>query len=153
MIPEESTAGAAPDRCRPGLGLPGGGEGIVAALADNGDSGGALVSAVDWVAGLLLGTAGTALAVLAVAALGFIMLSGRLPVRRGASVIVGCFIIFSAGGVATGLLAAATRSAERPHAAIAAPQPAYTPSVPKAEAYDPYAGAAVPDHSSGDILN
>jgi type IV secretory pathway VirB2 component (pilin) len=125
----------------------------VAGLEGNQSSTGVLTSAVEWIAGLLLGPLSTALAVLAVALLGFIMLSGRLPVRRGASAIIGCFILFSAGAIASGLLAATSRVGDGGRVAAAASEPAYTPSVAKREAYDPFSGAAVPDQSGGDILN
>jgi hypothetical protein len=112
-----------------------------------------LSTAVDWVGAVLLGQAATSLAIMAVASIGFLTLSGRLPARRGAGVILGCFVIFSAGGIASGLLSAASRSGGRESIAAAAPPAAYVPTVPKAAPYDPYSGAAVPDQSSEDLLN
>ena len=44
----------------------------------------------------------------AVAAVGFMMLTGRLNWRFGASVIIGCFILFGAGSIVAGIQAAAT---------------------------------------------
>ena len=55
-----------------------------------------LVSAVQWLQGTLLGTMATAIAVLAVAAVGFMMLTGRINWRHGATVILGCFTVFGA---------------------------------------------------------
>jgi type IV secretory pathway VirB2 component (pilin) len=114
----------------------------------------ALSSAIEWVAAVMFGQAATIMAVIAVASLGFIMLSGRLPMRRGVPVILGCFIIFSSGSVASGLLVAADQAGGEGVLIPAAPSaPVYTPTVPKAEPYDPYSGATVPDPSAGDILN
>jgi type IV secretory pathway VirB2 component (pilin) len=47
-------------------------------------------------AGHLLGNVATAVAVMAVAAVGFMMLTGRMNWRFGATVIIGCFILFGA---------------------------------------------------------
>ncbi|HLL29922.1 MAG TPA: TrbC/VirB2 family protein [Allosphingosinicella sp.] len=114
-------------------------------------TGGSLTAAVEWIAGLLLGTAGTIVAVMAVAAVGFLMLAGRLPVRRGASAIIGCFILFSAGSVASGLLEATSGSRD-PGEVLPVAEAAYMPATPPAGAYDPYAGAAVPDRGGEDLL-
>lgn len=103
-----------------------------------------LIVSVDWVRSILLGTIGTAIAVLAVSAVGVSMLTGRVPVKRGMSVVVGCFVLFSAGSIADALVAGARGSSE-PDAQEAVPAPPrYTPSLPKAAPYDPYAGASVP---------
>jgi type IV secretion system protein VirB2 len=69
---------------------------------------GVLVNAVNWLQGTLLGTVATTVAVIAVAAVGFMMLTGRLDWRRGAAVIVGCFIVFGAASIVAGIRAAAT---------------------------------------------
>src|SRR4051812_950506 len=53
---------------------------------------GVLVSAVNWLQGTLLGTIATVAAVIAVAAVGFMMLTGRINWRYGVTVILGCFI-------------------------------------------------------------
>jgi type IV secretion system protein VirB2 len=53
---------------------------------------GVLVNAMDWLQGTLLGTVATVAAVIAVAAVGFMMLTGRINWRHGAVVILGCFI-------------------------------------------------------------
>jgi type IV secretory pathway VirB2 component (pilin) len=115
-------------------------------------SGDALTVTVDWVAAVLLGQVATSLAILAVACLGFLMLWGRLPMRRGASVIVGCFILFSASGIASGLLTAMKSGGAGTPADLAAREPVYAPTTPKAEPYDPYSGAAVPDQRGSDLL-
>src|SRR3954469_17388888 len=65
-----------------------------------------LAAAVGWLQGTLLGTVATTLAVIAVAAVGMMMLTGRINVRRGASVVFGCFILFGASSIAAGILPA-----------------------------------------------
>ena len=66
-----------------------------------------IVGAMTWLQGTLLGTLATVAAVIAVAAVGFMMLTGRLDWRRGMTVVVGCFIIFGAGAIVAGLRQAA----------------------------------------------
>ena len=64
---------------------------------------GVLVSAVNWLSGTLLGTIATVVAVIAVAAVGFMMLTGRINWRYGATVILGCFILFGAASIVAGI--------------------------------------------------
>ena len=68
---------------------------------------GVLVAAVSWLQGTLLGTVATVVAVIAVASVGFLMLSGRINWRHGATVIIGCFIVFGAGSIVAGIQSAA----------------------------------------------
>jgi type IV secretion system protein VirB2 len=68
---------------------------------------GPIVSALGWLEGTLLGNVATAVAVMAVAGVGLMMLTGRLHWRFGATVIVGCFILFGAGAIVSGIQAAA----------------------------------------------
>ena len=111
-----------------------------------------LVAAVQWLEHMMLGTAASAVAVISIAITGFMMLSGRVDLRRGATVIIGCFILFGAAGIAAGIEAtAASRS-------VAADQAPGTVSEPPSQIFfmnppsadrrgppaDPYAGAAVP---------
>jgi type IV secretion system protein VirB2 len=77
------------------------------AYADPAGSG-VLVSAVNWLQGTLLGTVATVAAVIAVASVGFMMLTGRINWRHGAVVILGCFILFGAGSIVAGIQSAAT---------------------------------------------
>ena len=67
---------------------------------------GPIVAALGWLQGTLLGNVATAVAVMAVAAVGFMMLTGRLNWRFGATVISGCFILFGAGAIVSGIQAA-----------------------------------------------
>ncbi|HYU96191.1 MAG TPA: TrbC/VirB2 family protein [Sphingomicrobium sp.] len=109
----------------------------------------ALTAALAWLQGTLLGTVATTVAIVAVAAVGFLMLTGRIDVRRAAQVVLGCFIIFGASTIAGGIIGALQGGDGEPATARAAPPP---PALPPPAAlqqasqspYDPYAGAAVP---------
>jgi type IV secretory pathway VirB2 component (pilin) len=68
---------------------------------------GVIIGAVTWLQGTLLGTVATVAAVIAVAVVGFMMLTGRIDWRRGATVILGCFILFGAASIVGGIRAAA----------------------------------------------
>ena len=68
---------------------------------------GPIVAALSWLQGTLLGNVATAVAVMAVAAVGFMMLTGRLNWRFGATVIVGCFVLFGAASIVAGIQSAA----------------------------------------------
>ena len=106
-----------------------------------GDS--ALVDAIQWLVGLLTGSLGTAIAVIAIATIGFAMLQGRLPICDGIRVIIGCFIFFGAPVIAAGLMVATQGGpAARRVPDVALPASVPTPTKP---AFDPYAGASVPN--------
>ena len=62
---------------------------------------GPIVSALLWLQGTLLGNVATAVAV------SFMMLTGRMNWRFGATVIIGCFILFGAGAIVSGIQSAA----------------------------------------------
>lgn len=64
---------------------------------------GPLVSAVSWLQGTLLGSIATVVAVIAVASVGFLMLTGRINWRYGVTVILGCFILFGAASIVGGI--------------------------------------------------
>jgi type IV secretion system protein VirB2 len=68
---------------------------------------GPISKALLWLQGTLLGTVATTVAVMAVAAVGFMMLTGRMNWRFGATVIVGVFILFGATTIVAGIQAAA----------------------------------------------
>lgn len=69
---------------------------------------GPIVSALQWLQGTMLGTVATVAAVMAVAAVGFMMLTGRMNWRYGAVVILGCFILFGAASIVGGIQSAAS---------------------------------------------
>ena len=105
------------------------------------------VAAIMWLQGTLLGTIASAVAVIAVASVGLMMLSGRVNIRYGLTVIAGCFILFGASTIAVGIqasLAGASR-APPPAGAEAPPPMVAAPLAPPPPANnDPYAGASVP---------
>ena len=106
----------------------------------------ALVAAVQWLQGTLLGTVATTVAVIAVASVGLMMLSGRVSFRRAGEVIVGCFIVFGASTIAAGLQSAAGGSDQPVPVPPVIPPVQPSAALPGAgEPIDPYAGAAVPD--------
>jgi type IV secretion system protein VirB2 len=68
---------------------------------------GPIVAALMWLQGTLLGNVATAVAVIAVAMVGFMMLTGRMNWRFGATVIIGCFILFGSAAIVSGIQSAA----------------------------------------------
>ena len=111
----------------------------------------AIASAAIWLESTLLGTIATAVAVMAVASIGFLMLAGRIDVRRGAQVVLGCFVIFGASTIANGIFGASSGTVPNPDLAQAPlpPPPLLFPGPPAnskaaASPFDPYAGAALP---------
>ena len=104
-----------------------------------------LGAASAWTQGVLGGTLATSLCVIAVAFLGLLLLAGRLGLRRGVEVVLGCFLLLGAGLVATQLQqlagnAAGTASRGGEQIIISDTPP--TPPPPPAN-YDPYAGASL----------
>ncbi len=121
---------------------------VSASLADPVEPG-PLLNAVTWIEGTALGTIATIIAVLVVAGIGLSMLTGRIHWRQGLTVVIGCFVVFGARGIADGILNMARGTSG--HAELAEKEPAPSPlaSAPKTPtpppaAYDPYAGASVP---------
>lgn len=106
----------------------------------------ALALAVDWLTGTLLGSIAAGLCVLAVAVVGFLMLQGRLPIRRAAAVIVGCFVLLGAPVIAGGF--AGFWQGNRPAPAPLAVQETQRPVFVVPQDTDPYArdaGANLPE--------
>ncbi|HEX5280727.1 MAG TPA: TrbC/VirB2 family protein [Micropepsaceae bacterium] len=62
-----------------------------------------IVGALNWLEGTMLGTVATVAAVIAIASVGFMLLTGRMDWRYGATVILGCFILFGAGAIVAGI--------------------------------------------------
>ncbi|WP_010543599.1 TrbC/VirB2 family protein [Sphingomonas elodea] len=110
------------------------------------------VTAADWTQGVLLGSVATAVAVIAVAAFGVLLLTGRLSLRRGLTMVAGCFVLFGSNTIAKGILAgfgpgagSTLPSAVPPVTVELSPlQSAVPQPTPSPTPYDPYAGAAVP---------
>lgn len=104
----------------------------------------ALLASSDWIVDALTGNVGIMLAVLAIAGVGFAMLQGRLAVRSGARVILGCFILFGAPVIAKAL-SGGTGQARVESAEVynASPPPTMAIPAPPPPDADPYAGASV----------
>jgi type IV secretion system protein VirB2 len=68
---------------------------------------GPILAAVNWVQGTMLGNVATAVAVIAIAIVGFMMLTGRMNWKHGITVIFGCFILFGATVIVAGIQGAA----------------------------------------------
>jgi type IV secretion system protein VirB2 len=62
-----------------------------------------IIAALQWIQDTLLGNVATTAAVIAVAVVGFMMLTGRVEWRRGLTVVIGCFIIFGAVAIVSGI--------------------------------------------------
>lgn len=101
-------------------------------------------SAIAWVIGVMLGEAATAVAVIAVAGVGFAMLQGRQSARDGIRVFLGCVILFNAPIIARAF-SDHTNSTAAPSEL---PPPIPHPPIPEGQypqaPYDPYAGASFP---------
>ena len=65
-------------------------------LADSPAGASSIVTAVVWLQDILLGPVATSIAVLAVAAIDFGMLTGRIDIRHCVTVVMGCFTLFGA---------------------------------------------------------
>ena len=104
------------------------------------------MAAVLWLQNTMLGTVATTIAVLAVASVGLMMLTGRLHIRRGLTVLVGCFILLGSPVIAAGIRSflAGGDVAAISYARPPPPPPEVAlPAPPPANA-DPYAGASLP---------
>lgn len=100
-----------------------------------------LVAAVQWLEGTLLGTVALTVAIIAVAWVGVMMLTGRINLRHGATVIGGCFVLFGAPVIVQGIRGAAFGASE-----VASVQYAEIPPplvIPPRPPSDPYAGASL----------
>lgn len=101
--------------------------------------------ASQWMQDTLGGSLATSICVIAVAILGLLLLAGRFQIRRGAEVVLGCFLLLGAGLLAIQLQGTARNLAgsERGSSVeIIAPEPSPTKPPPPAN-YDPYAGASL----------
>lgn len=110
----------------------------------------ALTTAVTWLEGVLLGSVATAVATIAVAGVGFMLLTGRVHYRKGAQVVIGCFILFGAPTIVAGVTSASASigggSGPAPEVVVSPPvavAPMPAPAQPPGN-YDPFAGASAP---------
>lgn len=97
----------------------------------------------EWLVSLVTGSLALGLCVLAIAIIGFLMFSGRLPVRAGLGVVLGCFVLLGAPTIAAVFVAVgqdmsqSSRSLE-PSSQLTEPRDDLLPSK-----FDPYAGASL----------
>lgn len=101
-----------------------------------------LSGSLEWVEGLLLGPLAVTLCVVAVAAHGLVMLSGRLPVRDSMRVVLGCFVLVGAPVLAGSLAFSMTQDSSSPAPLSQSVQIDPVRGVPAASS-DPYAGASL----------
>ena len=78
-----------------------------AAQTLNPQGSGPILASIQWIQGTLLGNVATSVAVVAVAVVGFMMLTGRMNWRHGVTVIIGCFVLFGAAAIVAGIQTAA----------------------------------------------
>lgn len=91
-----------------------------------------------WISDVAFGPLAVTLCVLAVAFVGFVMLTGRMPVRMGLRVVLGCFVLLGAPVIASGLMEfSRDPQVDRPPPALKEPA---REELPPAN-YDPFAGA------------
>ena len=108
-----------------------------------------IVASIMWIEHALLGTVATSVAVICVAGVGYEVLKGHIPVRRLATVIIGCFILFGASDIAAALSALATRGSASDQVYREPPAPVFivpprTTLKTAPDPFDPYAGASAP---------
>ena len=112
-------------------------------------NGSAVLRAAQWIESLLLGPLVVSIAIIAIAAIGYSMLSGRISARRGLTVVLGCFVVFGAPAIALGIASATSKVAgERyldPPIDVVRSEPQFSPPLPSPSPAnaDPYAGASV----------
>lgn len=99
--------------------------------------------ALGWVEGILLGPLAVSLCVIAVAIVGFTMLTGRLPIRQGLRVVLGCFVLLGARSIVGTIMGAWVDAGEAAPVRPAGPQMIYEREPLPEATYDPYAGASL----------
>lgn len=109
----------------------------------------AILTSVLWVRDALLGTIATSVAVICVAGVGYQVMTGRIPMRRLVTVVIGCFILFGASNIAAALSALARQEPAFEPVDRPPPGPEFTVKPRTAlktgpDPFDPYAGASVP---------
>ena len=98
-------------------------------------------AAMDWMAGTLLGNVAVSLCVLAVAFVGLMLMTGRLAIRDGLRVVVGCFVLLGAATIAAGLRGAADEASSGRPDPVVVPTREAAPVAPPPD--DRYAGASL----------
>ena len=102
-------------------------------------------NSANWLTTVLLDELAIALCIIAVAIIGLLLMTGRLAIRRGAMVALGCFIVLGAPILASAFVNVA-ETGRTSDGYRSAPPVTGEPvrSLPPA-GYDPYAGASMRD--------
>lgn len=101
-----------------------------------------IATSLQWIGAVVFDQIAVGLCVLAVAFVGYRMLIGRISLRTGLRVVLGCSVLLGAPVIATSFMASLN---DRPAAIAAVPDaPESSPrgELERAE-YDPYAGASL----------
>lgn len=102
------------------------------------------VESARWIEGVMLGEIALGVCVIAVALIGALMLTGRLPLREGARVVVGCFVLLGAPVIAAGIMGGGGEviQTSEPQPSVVVQIESPRPNLPPAS-FDPYAGASL----------
>lgn len=103
-----------------------------------------MVESARWIEGVMLGEFALGICVIAVALIGVLMLTGRLPLREGGRVVVGCFVLLGAPMIANGFVGGGSGVFAPPGASLPVARQMDSPrrDLPPAS-FDPYAGASL----------
>lgn len=103
-----------------------------------------MVESARWIERVILGDIALGVCVIAVAVIGALMLTGRLPLREGARIVVGCFVLLGAPVIAAGFVdgGGELNVASTPLPPVTVPIESTRPDLPPAN-FDPYAGASL----------
>jgi type IV secretory pathway VirB2 component (pilin) len=102
----------------------------------------ALGAGSGWLTGLLGGSLAVSLCVIAMALLGMLMLTGRLHLRRGAQVMMGCFLLLGSSALAGEIAGFGQGDLPAREFTIIPPPLVAEPSLPPVTE-DPYSGASL----------
>jgi type IV secretion system protein VirB2 len=109
------------------------------------DSGTPMVESARWIEGVMLGEIALGVCVIAVAFIGALMLIGRLPMREGARIVVGCFVLLGAPVIAAAFVIGGGGEVRVEASLYPSDNESidtFRPPLPAAD-YDPYAGASL----------
>lgn len=104
---------------------------------------GAVEAGAEWLVALLTGSLAVGLCVLAIAVIGLLMLNGRLPVRAGLRVVLGCFVLLGAPVIAAAFVMVGQDTAREITSPEVTPQTSEGREELPPSTFDPYAGASL----------
>ena len=108
----------------------------------------AIPGALHWIEGALTGSLASAVAIIAIACFGLMLMSGRISKSRGVQLVLGCFIVFGSGPIAQGIVSSIVKAEHGSGSQPITRAPPFLQSAPATvaipDSYDPYAGAALP---------